>query len=78
MKVRYTDDPQTAQVFDILKAGISFDVGKLYGESFGNATANNFKDTAMSGNPSGLLTKIKGTKRLIDNGIATLKKLYEY
>ena len=78
MKVRYTDDPQTAEVFDILKEGISFDVGKLYGSTFSNATSNNFKDTAMSGNPSGLKTKIKATQRLLDNGLKTLKELYGY
>ncbi|MBO5701976.1 MAG: hypothetical protein J6S71_06020 [Clostridia bacterium] len=76
MKVRYTDDPQTSQVFDILKEGVSFDFGKLYSSSFGDAPANLFKETAMSTNPSGLLSKLKAMQRLIDKGIKEVQKAY--
>ena len=76
MKVRYTDDPQTAEVFDILKEGVSFDVGKLYSSTFGDAPANLFKETAMSTNPSGLLSRFKAVERLIDKGVKELQKAY--
>ena len=78
MKVRYTDDPQTAQVFDILKEGVSFDFGKLYSSTFGDAPANLFKETAMSTNASGLLSRLKAMQRIIDKGLSEVKKAYGY
>ena len=77
MKVRYTDDPQTSQVFDILKEGVSFDFGKLYGDAFSDTTSNLFKDTAMSGNPTGLLGKIKASQRILESTIKEIMKIYQ-
>ncbi len=76
MKVRYTDDPQASKMFDILREGVSFDFGKLYGGTFGKATANLFKDTALSGNPAGFLSKLKTSQRVIDNAIKTVMEVY--
>ena len=76
MKVRYTDDPQTAQVFDILKAGVSFDFGKLYSTTFGDAPANLFKETAMSTNASGFLSRLKAMNRIIEKGLKEVMKIY--
>jgi hypothetical protein len=76
MKVRYTDDPQTSGMYDLLREGISFDIGRLYAETFGNGTANLFRTTALSGNPSGLLTNIKKNVKMIEKGIATIMDFY--
>ena len=76
MKVRYTDDPQTSGMYDILREGISFDIGRLYASTFSNGTANLFRTTALSGNPSGLLSNIKKNLKVIDKGIATIMDFY--
>ena len=76
MKVRYTDDPQTSGMYDLLREGISFDIGRLYAETFGNGTANLFRTTALSGNPSGLLTNIKKNVKMIEKGITTIMEFY--
>lgn len=76
MKVRYSDDAQTSQVFDILKEGVSFDLGKLYGTSFGDVTANLFPNTANSTSYTSFLTALKRSERLIEKGIADLMKAY--
>ncbi len=75
MKVRYTDDPLAAEMYDILRENISFDLGRIYAETFGNGTANIFRKTANSSNPSSLLSLIKTNERIIKNGI---KKIDEY
>ena len=76
MKVRYTDDPQTSGMYDILREGISFDIGRLYAETFGKGTANLFRTTALSGNPSGLLSNIKKNVKVIEKGITTIMDFY--
>ena len=76
MKVRYTDDPQTSGMYDLLREGISFDIGRLYASTFQNGTANLFRTTAESGNPAGLLSNIKKNLKVIDKGIATIMDFY--
>ncbi len=76
MKVRYTDDPQTSGMYDLLREGISFDIGRLYASTFQNGTANLFRTTALSGNPSGLLSNIKKNVKLIEKGITTIMEFY--
>lgn len=76
MKVRYSDDAQTSQVFDILKEGVSFDLGKLYGTSFGDVTSNLFPNTANSANYSSFLSQLKMSERVINKGIKDLMEVY--
>ena len=76
MKVRYTDDPQTSSMYDTLREGISFDIGRLYAETFKNGTANIFRTTAKSANPSGLLSNIKKNQKIFENAIKTIMDFY--
>lgn len=76
MKVRYTDDPQTSSMYDTLREGISFDIGRLYAETFKNGTANLFRTTAKSANPSGLLSNIKKNQKIFENAIKTIMEFY--
>lgn len=75
MKIRYTDDPQTANMYDILRENISFDIGRLYAATFGNGTANLFR-TAAKTSPSGLLTLIKRNVNIIEKGIDKIMDYY--
>ena len=76
MKVRYTDDPQTSSMYDTLREGISFDIGRLYAETFKNGTSNLFRTTAKSANPSGLLSNIKKNQKIFENAIKTIMEFY--
>ncbi len=76
MKVRYTDDPQAANMYDILRENISFDIGRLYAKTFGNGTANLFRTTANSSNPSGLLSAIKKNEKIFKNAITKILASY--
>ncbi len=77
MKVRYSDDAQTSQVFDILKEGVSFDLGKLYGTSFGDVTSNLFPNTANSANYSSFLSQLKASERIINRALTDLMDIYK-
>ncbi len=76
MKVRYTDDPQTSSMYDTLREGISFDIGRLYAETFKNGTANIFRTTALSANPSGFLSNVKKNQKIFDGAIKTIMDFY--
>ncbi len=77
MKVRYTDDAQVAEMFDILKNNVSFDVGQLYYYATEKLPAKVFSDTCLSGNPSGFLSALKKSERVINNKIKEIMKGYE-
>jgi hypothetical protein len=77
MKVRYTDDPQVADMFDILKENVSFDVGKLYYYPLNKTTSKVFSDTCLSGNPSSFLTNLDKSKRVITSKLKDVMKAYE-
>ncbi len=77
MKVRYTDDPQVAEMFDILKENVSFDVGQLYYYATEKLPAKIFSDTCLSGNPGGFLSALKTSQRVINNKIKEIMKGYE-
>ena len=77
MKVRYTDDPQCARMFDILKENVSFDVGKLYYYTMEKTTSQVFSETCLSGNPSGFLSALNRSKRVIENKLKVLMGAYE-
>lgn len=76
MKVRYTDDPQAGRMFDIMRAGISFDLGRLYAYQFGSTTAALFRSTANSGNPSGFLSSLNRSVRVLNKSIKTIMDIY--
>ncbi len=77
MKVRYTDDPQVADMFDILKENVSFDVGKLYYYATEKLPSKIFSDTCLSANPAGFLSTLKRSERVINNKIKEIMKGYE-
>ena len=75
-KVRYQDDPQASEMIDILKENITFDIGNIYAESLGNTTANGFRTSALSVNPSGYLSNITKNKKIIEAGLAKTMEFY--
>lgn len=76
MKVRYQDDAQASDMFDILRENISFDLGRLYADSLGKATANVFRTTAFSANPSGYITNVTKNKKVIEAGLKKIMDFY--
>lgn len=76
MKVRYTDDPQVARMFDILKENVSFDVGKIYYYALEKLTMKMFRDVCTSGNPSGYLSTLNKSKRVIENKLKDINEAY--
>lgn len=77
MKQRYADDAQTSRLYDILRSTVSFDIGRLFSAHFSNYTSKSFRVTALSDNPSGLLTLLKSRTVGINRELKTLMKAFE-
>ena len=77
MKQRYADDAQTSRMYDILRSTVSFDIGRLFSAHFSNYTSKSFRVTALSDNPSGLLTLLKSRTVGINRELKTLMKAFE-
>jgi len=75
MKVRYADGAEVAEMYDILRRTVSFDIGRLYASTFGNTTANGFRTNALN-SPASYLTNIKRSQTPINNGIKAIEEKY--
>ena len=52
MKTRYTTDPIAANTFDIARAGVSFDLGRIYSDALGNLTYSIFRNCICKNDPN--------------------------
>lgn len=73
MKLKYATGSEAAQIYDILRSTVSFDLGRLMPTQFSNHTANLFRKTALA-TPSGYMTAYKGAKTIVETGLANLIK----
>ena len=75
MKVRYASNSEAGEMYDIIRAGISFDLGRLFAGTFGNHTANLFRKNAISG--SSYSTQYNIATPVIDAGLALIKRGFD-
>lgn len=77
MKFKYTDDPVAAEMYDIIRDNISFDIGRLYAGTFSNATANLFRTTALS-SPSSYTTAVQRyTKSIFPKAVTQIMEMFK-
>ncbi len=75
MKVRYVDDPTAARMFDIIRAGVSFDTGRIFTSSLGNIPFSTFRNS-VSNNES-YATKSATNKKTLNGYLKLLNKKFE-
>ena len=71
MKVRYASDSEAGEMYDLIRGGISFDLGRLFAETFGNHTANLFRKAAMNG--TSYTTNYSAAKPVIEYGLEKIR-----
>ncbi|MCL2517321.1 MAG: extracellular solute-binding protein [Oscillospiraceae bacterium] len=64
MKVKYSDENIDAQMFDIIKSGISFDLGRIFTASFNNLTWSMFRQSIVDNNTNWASTYASNEKTL--------------
>lgn len=74
MKVRYASDSEAGEMYDLIRGGISFDLGRLFGETFGNHTANLFRKAAMNG--TSYTTNYSAAKPVIESGLEKIRNTF--
>ena len=48
MKVKYAEDEQTSDIYDLIKKNIDFDPARIYVKDFGGDLASLFKNTVIA------------------------------
>ncbi len=76
MKVRYATDSVAGKMYDTIRGGISFDIGRLYASAFGNHTSNLFRKAALEPAVS-YSSRYESAKSAIETGLATIAKSFE-
>lgn len=75
MKIRYTYEGVAAQMYDIIRSTVVFDLGRLYATNFSNYTSDLFRQQVMS-NSTNYISKYKAVEKTIIAGIENIKKAY--
>ena len=68
MKIKYADGAEAAEMYDILRSTVSFDLGRLYHDTLGGTSSNLFRNSALN-NPDGYLTSVKSNMARYEAGI---------
>lgn len=74
MKIRYASDSEAGSMYDIIRGGISFDMGRLYSKSMNDNTANLFRKAVLAGSNYNTLYKV--AKPSIQTGLDTINEAY--
>lgn len=74
MKIRYASDSEAGSMYDIIRGGISFDMGRLYSKSMNDNTANLFRKAVLAGSNYNTLYKV--AKSPIQAGLDTINEAY--
>lgn len=63
MKIRFAKDSETAKMYDLIRDGVTFDLGRIYGITLNDMTQTLYRD-AMDNRSDWLRTKVARTKML--------------
>ncbi len=71
MKIKYASDELAAEVYDIIRASVSFDLGRMFASSLNNFTYTTFRNSCNANN--GTFTSLyTSTKPMMDKLLAKL------
>ncbi len=77
MKVRYADGAEVAEMYDIIRDNVRFDLGRLYSAGpIGSSLANQFRTSSIN-NPAGFLTAVKSASKVANKGLATIEESFK-
>ncbi|MBQ2708167.1 MAG: hypothetical protein IJF67_07865 [Clostridia bacterium] len=76
MKVKYSRDDETVQMLDMIREGVVFDFGALYGSAIGSSLYNSLKTSVSNNNPDWAST-YAGVKEKTEAGIAAFIEAIE-
>lgn len=71
MKVKYASDELTSEVYDIIRASVSFDLGRMFASSLNNFTYSTFRNSCNANNGT-FSSLYASTKPMMDKLLAKL------
>lgn len=76
LKVKYANDPDAGEMYDIMRANVSFDIGRLFTDTFDQATINLFRN-AVRDNDTGWASKMASYRAPLEEKLATISEMYK-
>lgn len=77
MKERYARDADAAQMYDIVRAGASFDLGRLFADDFGKYTYSLFRNAVSGDAKPSYATSFKGASPILQKSMENLIKSFD-
>ena len=75
MKVKYSDDPEAAAMYDIIRGTVNFDFGRIFNNSLGSMTYSLFRSSVQNGTTDWASTYAKNAEKLQNQLDALLASL---
>jgi len=75
LKIRYSDGDDSSKMYDIIRANVIFDLGRLYSPSFDSRTSTEFKNCALN-SPTSFHTNIKKYLSVMNRQLQTVSNAY--
>ena len=75
MKARYASDNESSKMYDLIREGVVFDIGRIYNYSINNFYPN-FRNTCFSGG-RGWIKSISGINKAVKLQLENVMKLYD-
>ena len=72
MKYKYSKESKAAEMFDIIRRTVVFDIGRLFCTNLENVPYNLFRSTCDASVYSSITTKYKGVRKGFENNVAKL------
>lgn len=76
MKERYARDAESARMLDVIRAGATFEIGRLYADDFGKYTYSLFRNAVSSDTKPDYASAYKGASRMLDMYLKNLLKSF--
>ena len=71
MKVKYAQDDQASAMYDIIKAGMCFEFGRVYTDDLGSLTYGMFRN-GINGNDPNWMSRYESNKTTLESKMAAV------
>lgn len=76
LKLRYAKDSDTGEMYDIIRAGIVFDIGRVFGRQMGDLAQTAFRDTVDSPNGGSWGAKAAAVESMLEAYLDQMNKRF--
>lgn len=76
MKARYAENKDAADMFELIRGGVTFDVGRIFTSSLEKLTYNIFRNNISDATKASYLTSFNSKKKILDMNLEKLNDVF--